>query len=101
VQGYTGDGGSALSASLSNNQGVASDNQGILYIADSGNNVIRRIDSNGIITTYAGDGTYGYGGDGGPATSAQLKDPIDVAVDSDGNLYIADTNNSAIRFVAK
>jgi sugar lactone lactonase YvrE len=101
LQGYTGDGGTALSASLSNNQGVAIDNQGILYVADTGNNVIRRVDTDGIITTYAGNGTYGYSGDGGPATSAQLKDPMDVAVDAEGNLYIADTNNSAIRFVAK
>ena len=70
--------------------GVAVDSAGNLYIADTGNNRIRKV-SNGVITTVAGNGTPGFSGDNGPATSAQLNDPYGVAVDSAGNLYIADT----------
>ena len=65
------------------------DSAGNLYIADTGNNRIRKV-SNGVITTVAGNGTHGFSGDNGPATSAQLDDPDGVAVDSAGNLYIAD-----------
>ena len=84
------------------------DAQGNLYIADSANNVIRRVDAKtGIITTVAGDyaadkandGLGGFSGDGGPATSAQLNDPQGVAVDGAGDLFIADTFNNAIREV--
>ena len=66
------------------------DSAGNLYIADTGNNRIRKV-SNGVITTVAGNGTSGFSGDNGPATSAQLDSPYGVAVDSAGNLYIADT----------
>ena len=87
---------------------MAVDAQGNLYIADSANNVIRRVDAKtGIITTVAGDfaadqandGLGGFSGDGGPATSAQLNDPQGVAVDGAGDLFIADTFNNAIREV--
>ena len=75
------------------------DAQGNLYIADTGNNRIRKIGPDGIITTVAGDGIAGFGGDGGPASQAQLNHPEGVAVDARGNLFIADTDNEgAIHF---
>jgi len=76
--------------------GIAVDSAGNLYVADSANNRIRMV-SNGVITTVAGNGTQGFSGDGGPATGAQLNYPKGVAVDSAGNLYIADTVNQRIR----
>ncbi len=96
-EGYSGDGGPAIDAQFrlsnfdgeSGMPGVAVDSPGNVYIADSGNNRVRRIDSTGIITTVAGDGTSGNSGDGGPATSAQLVYPSSLAVDYNGNLYIA------------
>ena len=75
------------------------DSAGNLYIADTGNDRIRKV-SNGVITTVAGNGTSGFSGDNGPATSAQLNHPHGVAVDSAGNLYIADTGNNRIRKVS-
>jgi sugar lactone lactonase YvrE len=106
--GYAGDGGKATGARLTEPTGVAVDVAGNVYIADAGNNVIRRVDaSTGTITTVAGnfaadqanDGLGGFSGDGGPATSAQLYDPEGVALDSAGDLFIADTFNHAIREV--
>ena len=97
--GYSGDGGPATSAELNYPNGVAVDSAGNLYIADEFNQRIRKV-SGGIITTVAGNGSWGYSGDGGPATSAQLHGPTDVAVDSAGNLYIADSTNEVIREVS-
>jgi sugar lactone lactonase YvrE len=106
--GYAGDGGRATGAELTEPAGVAVDSAGNVYIADAGNNVIRRVDARtGTITTVAGDfaadqangGLGGFSGDGGPATSAQLKDPEGVALDGAGDLFIADTFNHAIREV--
>ena len=97
--GYSGDGGPAVSATLSGPYGVAIDNAGNLYIADLGNNCIRKVTPAGIISTVAGNGIYGYSGDGGQATSAQLRNPTGVAVDSVGNLYMADSDNNRIRKV--
>ncbi|MFB5761966.1 cadherin-like beta sandwich domain-containing protein [Paenibacillus medicaginis] len=97
--GYSGDGGAATTAQLSDPQGVAVDSSGNLYIADRGNNRIRKVDSSGNISTVAGTGEWGYSGDGGAATTAQLYYPFDVAVDSSGNLYIADAINQRIRKV--
>ena len=94
-----GDNGTATSAELSNPSGVAVDSAGELYIADLGNNRIRKV-SNGVITTVAGNGTAGYSGDNGPATGAQLYGPSGVALDSAGNLYIADTSNNRIRKIS-
>jgi sugar lactone lactonase YvrE len=99
TQGYSGDNGPATSAQLSGPLGLAVDAAGNLYIADTGNDRIRK-ESNGTITTVAGNGTEGYTGDGGPATSAQLKHPVAVAADSAGNLYIADTGNQVVRKVS-
>lgn len=104
--GFSGDGGPATLAKLYQPSGLAIDSDGNLYIADSGNHRIRKINAiggiitaNSIITTVAGKGTYGFSGDGGPATSAQLYFPYDVACDSQRNIYIADTYNSRIRKV--
>ncbi len=95
--GFTGDGGPALNSQLNNPTGVAVDAAGNVYIADKTNSRIRMISANGTITTIAGNGKFGYAGDGGPATSAQLRFPTGVAVDSAGNVYVADNQNSAIR----
>ena len=94
-----GDNGPASESVLGNPQGVAVDSSGNLYIADSQNHRIRKVDSSGIITTVAGTGDGGYGGDGGLATSAMLNNPSEVAVDGSGNLYISDTRNLRIRKV--
>jgi uncharacterized protein (TIGR03437 family) len=94
-----GDNGPATSAQLDGPQGVAVDSVGNLYIADSNNLRIREV-SNGVITTVAGNGTYDYSGDNGPATSAQLTYPTDVAVDSVGDLYVADRDTGCVRKVS-
>jgi len=100
-QGFSGDGGPATSARLNSPWGVAVDGAGNIYIADTGNQVIRKVDTSGIISRVAGDGSgsAGFTGDGGPATSAEFNQPFDVAVDSAGNIYICDTNNQRIRKV--
>lgn len=95
--GFSGDGGPATSAGVASPPGVALDNQGNIFVADQGNNRIRRIGTNGIITTIAGNGIGAYSGDGGPATNASLYAPQAVALDRFGNLFIADTGNSVIR----
>ncbi len=105
--GYRGDDGPARRAELSSPTGLALDALGNLYIADSGNNVIRRVSTSGVITTVAGDvaadqssgGLGGFSGDGGAATAARLHSPEGVALDQAGDLFIADTFNNAIREV--
>lgn len=98
--GFSGDGGSAVNAALNQPASVALDSIGNVYIADRANNVIRKVDAvTGLITTVAGTGVSGYGGDGGPATQAQLNQPQGVAVDGSGSIYIADTGNSVVRRV--
>jgi sugar lactone lactonase YvrE len=100
IQGYNGDNIIATSASLNNPKGIALDSLGNIYIADCGNNRIRKITvSSGIITTIAGDGTNGYNGDTIIATSAKLNNPTSIALDSYGNIYIADYYNHRIRKV--
>ena len=96
--GYYGDGGPATSAQLLSPQGLATDTAGNLYIPDFSSHV--REVSNGIINTVAGSRFFGFGGDGGPATAANLYNPTSVAVDSGGNLYIADTANQCVRKVS-
>jgi len=100
TEGYSGDGGAATNASLFYPDGVAADGDGNVFIADTYNSRIRKIDTNGIITTVAGNGTNGYAGDGGPATNARLSYIPGVAADSVGNLFIADVNNGRIRLVS-
>jgi RHS repeat-associated protein len=87
-QGFSGDGGPAASATLFAPAGVAVGPDGSVYIADFGNNRVRRVGPDGIIFTVAGNGSYGYSGDGGPATAASVGGPYTVAVGSDGGLYI-------------
>jgi uncharacterized protein (TIGR03437 family) len=99
TEGFTGDGGPAASAQLGQPQGIAVDSAGNLYIADTNNNLIRKV-TNGVITTVAGNGTVGSSGDNGPATSAAVLLPVGVTVDSAGNLYIVDTGNGRIRKVS-
>lgn len=98
VSGFSGDAGPAASAQLSQPSAVALDAAGNLYIADFGNNRIRRV-SAGTITTFAGTGIAGFSGDAGPAASAQLNQPTGIALDAAGNLYIADSANNRIRKV--
>jgi sugar lactone lactonase YvrE len=97
--GYDGDDKPATSAQLANPNGVAVDGSGTLYIADTYNNRIRRVDASGRITTVAGTVVGGYDGDDKPATSARLNTPSGVAVDAAGNLFIADSYNNRIRRV--
>jgi sugar lactone lactonase YvrE len=97
--GFSGDNSPAIIAQLNRPAGVAVDSAGNLYIADLGNQRVRKV-SNGVITTVAGNGTPGFSGDNGPATSAQLTFPAGLAVDSAGNLYIADGFNGRIRKVS-
>ncbi len=98
--GDLGDGGPADQARLWSPNGIALDSDGGLYIADSQNHRIRHIASDGIITTVAGTGTSGYSGDGGFADQASLRNPMGVALGSDGSLYIADSMNNRIRRIA-
>jgi hypothetical protein len=97
--GYSGDGGPATSAALWNAVDVLPDNYGNFYISEEYNNVIRKVDVSGVITTVAGNHTAGYSGDGGNATSAQLNYPRGLALDACGNLYILDAQNGRIRKV--
>jgi hypothetical protein len=99
--GSSGDGGAATLAKLDTPEGVAVAANGDIYIGDKGNNKVRKvIAATGIITTYAGTGTAGYSGDGGLATLAKLNQPYAVDLASNGDLYIADATNNAIRKVA-
>ena len=97
--GYGGDGIPAISSKLNLPTGVIFDAEGNLFIGDRSNNRVRKITTSGIISTIAGNGTGGFSGDGGLATAAELFDPIDIAFDSIGNLFIADSENNRIRKV--
>jgi hypothetical protein len=96
---YSGDGGAATNAGLYLPSGVAVDAAGNMFIADYANQRVRKVGTNSIITTVAGNGTGGQTGDGGAATNAELYYPRGVAVDATGNLFIADTYNGVIRKV--
>lgn len=95
--GYSGNTGPAALAELNKPAGVAVDSMGNVYIADANNNVIRKVDTFGVITTVAGNGTFGFSGDLGFAIGANLYHPYGVAVDAAGSLYIADANNHRVR----
>lgn len=95
--GYNGDGGPALNARLNMPRGCAVDSVGDIFIADSANNAIRVVTPDGDISTIAGNGNAGFSGDGGPAAQALLQTPYGVAVDPQGNVYVADTGNNRIR----
>jgi uncharacterized protein (TIGR03437 family) len=97
--GYGGDGGPAVFATLSPAQGLAVDASGNVYFCDTGNHRVRRIDSSGMISTVAGDGTAGFGGDGGSAVRARVNSPSGIAVDGAGNVFIADTGNHRVRVI--
>ncbi len=99
TSGFSGDGGQATAAMLNDPIGVALDGAGNLYIADQSNHRIRRVDASGNISTVAGAGTAGFSGDGGAAAVAELDDPLGVALDGAGNLYITDSDNNRIRRV--
>jgi trimeric autotransporter adhesin len=97
---WVGDGGSATSAILIQPEGVLADGSGNLYIADAGDQRVRKVASNGAIETLAGTGIVGFSGDGGPAAQAQLNSPYGLALDGQGNLYIADLGNARVRRVS-
>lgn len=97
--GFSGDGGPATNAAINYPFGVAVDGAGNIYFADNINHRIRKVNTSGIITTVAGNGTGGFSGDGGPATSAQILPPWGVAVDTAGNLYLGDFYNGRVRKV--
>ena len=97
TNGYSGDGGAATGAQMGSSFTVAADGSGNVYIADFFNNVVRMVNTSGVITTIAGTGSAGYSGDGGAATNAMLNGPAGVTVDGSGNVYIADKYNERIR----
>jgi sugar lactone lactonase YvrE len=100
TQGYTGNGGLATAAEMNNPEGVAVDALGNVFISDSGNNVVREVTPNGLITTIAGNHTSGYSGNGGQATAAEMDNPVGLALDASGNLYVAERFNNVIRMIA-
>src|SRR5262245_35141384 len=98
--GYDGDGGPAREAALNNPFDVAFDAAGNLYLSDTFNHCVRRVDArSGVITTVAGDGKAGFSGDGGPATMARLNEPYGVGLDRGGNLFVVDRLNRRVRRV--
>jgi sugar lactone lactonase YvrE len=99
TSGYSGDGGPASEASLRSPSRLAFDGAGNLYVCDTGNHVVRMIDPSGVITTIAGTGEAGYGGDGGSAHLATFNRPIDIAIRPEGGYLIADSNNHVIRLI--
>lgn len=100
VSGFSGSGGPASAASLATPYGVALDAAGNIYVADAGDDVVWKVQTNGTISVFAGTGVAGYGGDGGPATAAQLNVPLGITVDAAGNVYFADSNNMVVRRVS-
>ncbi|WP_308296979.1 MULTISPECIES: hypothetical protein [unclassified Streptomyces] len=100
VAGYAGDNGPAVNAQLNMPTSVAVDPMGTLYITDQTNHRVRKVSPEGVITTIAGTGVAGHAGDNGPAVNAQLNNPVEVALDGDGNLYITDLGNHRVRKVS-
>lgn len=100
IAGYSGDEGDARNAALASPSGVAVDSAGNVYVADSDNHCIRKVDARGIITTYAGSGASGFAGDGGPARLAKLSFPSGLAIGPGGSLYVIDGGNARIRVIS-
>jgi len=100
-RGYSGDGGQAKVAQLDTPYDIAFAPNGDMYLADTGNNVIRRIDTNGVISTVAGDGEPIFAGDGGPAATCSLRRPSALLLDAQGSLWVADTSNHRIRRIER
>ena len=100
LTGYQGDGGEAINALLYTPIGICVDSAGNVYFSDSNNHAVRKIGTNGIISTVVGTGNPGFSGDGGPATQAELQYPKGITIDKQGNLYIADYTNQVIRKVS-
>ncbi|MGA2577247.1 MAG: IPT/TIG domain-containing protein [Bryobacteraceae bacterium] len=98
--GYTGDGGPAAQAEINRVVGLAVDAAGNIYLADQNNNVVRKVDTLGVITTFAGTGTAGYSGDGGQATQAELSGPLGVCVAPNGGIYVNDYGNLRVREIS-
>ena len=98
--GYSGDGGPATQAEINRVVGLAVDAAGNIYLADQNNNRVRKVDTNGAITTFAGTGAAGYSGDGGPAVQAQLNGPLGVCVGPSGAIYVNDEGNGRVREIS-
>jgi sugar lactone lactonase YvrE len=99
TQGFAGDGSAATAAELNEPSGVAVSADGRVFIADTGNQQVRVVATSGVISTFAGKGVAGFGGDGGPATAARLNRPVGLAADAASGLYVADENNHRLRRV--
>lgn len=97
--GFSGDGGPASAARIQGPNALAADNEGNIFFTDSANHRVRRVSTNGVITTVAGSSQSGFAGDGGPATEARLLSPQGVAVDLSGNIFVSDSQNNRIRRV--
>src|ERR1041385_2382242 len=100
TSGFSGDGGAAVSAELHYPYRIAKDFSGNIYFSDMQNNRIRKIDTSGIISTLAGNGTAGFSGDNGPALAAELNSPSGIAVDATGTVYFTDYNNNRVRKIS-
>jgi uncharacterized protein (TIGR03437 family) len=98
--GYSGDGGPAAQAEINRVVGLAIDGAGNIYLADQNNNRVRKVDTAGVITTFAGTGTAGYSGDGGPAAQAELNGPLGVCVAPSGAIYVTDEGNGRVRAIS-
>src|SRR5450432_3346010 len=98
--GFSGDGGQAAQATINRVVGLAVDAAGNIYLADELNNRVRKVDTNGVITTFAGTGTAGFSGDAGPAAQAQLSGPLGLCVAPSGDIYVNDQGNKRVRKIS-
>src|SRR5690606_528918 len=101
ISGFSGDGGLAVHARLHSPMGICGDSDGNLYIVEFVNCIVRKVSNDGKISTFAGNRTRGYSGDGGPAVNAQFNSPVGICADKAGNIYVADTDNAVIRKISR